>query len=393
MTRIAAIIPARAGSRGINDKNLRRVKGVPLISRAVRAAKAARTVDLVVVSSDGEEILDRAKRDGARVIRRPDALADDEAASEAALLHALDVLEADTWLPDIVAFIQCTSPFVRPEDIDGTVSCVRDAEADVAFTATRWHGFIWHEGPEGWLAANHDLGIRQRRQDRPPEVLETGAVYAFDTVQFRKERHRFFGTVQPYLVPAGRALEIDGPADLEAARLLAPSLDPVPDLTSVEALVMDFDGVMTDNRVLTFTDGTEGVVAHRGDGHGLAELRRRTRMKVTVLSTETNPVVTARCEKLGVPVRQGLGAEKATALREWADAEDVDLSRTIFVGNDVNDLGCLGLVGFPICPRDAVEQVQRASQHVLEASGGHGAIRELCDLILAQREAKGSEDG
>ena len=121
-----AIIPARGGSKGIPGKNLRRVGGRTLVARAVQAASAARSVDAVYVSTDDDSIAAEASAAGSGVIRRPDLLATDESSSEAALLHAVDHLAATGIEPDVLVFVQCTSPFTSTADIDATAEPRRD---------------------------------------------------------------------------------------------------------------------------------------------------------------------------------------------------------------------------------------------------------------------------
>src|SRR4051812_12992965 len=107
--RVVAVIPARAGSKGIPGKNLRTVGGRSLVRRAVESARAARLVDGVVVSTDGDDIAAEAVAAGARVVRRPAELAGDEASSESALLHTLEELRAVGDEPEVLLFLQATS--------------------------------------------------------------------------------------------------------------------------------------------------------------------------------------------------------------------------------------------------------------------------------------------
>jgi CMP-N-acetylneuraminic acid synthetase len=217
-----AFVPARGGSKGIPRKNVRTVGGVPLVVRAVVAARAARTVDRVVVSTDDDTIASLAREAGADVIERPADLAADDTASEAVLVHALDALRADREAdPEVTVLVQCTSPFIDPADIDGTVSLLIDRSIDCAFTAMRTHAFLWRESEAGIVAVNHDASARPRRQERPSEFVETGAVYAMRTAGFRHAHHRFFGSIAVFEVPPERALEIDEPADLARAEQLA----------------------------------------------------------------------------------------------------------------------------------------------------------------------------
>ena len=192
-----AVIPARGGSKGVPRKNLRCVGGIPLVGRTVQAARAAPTIDGVYVSTDDAEIAAVAADYGAAVIERPAALATDEASSEVALLHALDWLEARGERVDVLAFLQCTSPFTTPDDIDRVVHAVTRDGFDSAFSATATHRFLWRMGPDGTAyGVNHDAGLpRQRRQDCSPEFEETGAVYVMRPKALRSSRIRFCGRV------------------------------------------------------------------------------------------------------------------------------------------------------------------------------------------------------
>lgn len=112
-------------------------------------------------------------------------------------------------------------------------------------------------------------------------------------------------------------------------------------------------------------------------------LLRAAGVPMLILSKERNPVVSARARKLSLECLQGID-DKLPALREWAGARRIDLDRAIYVGNDVNDVAVMRAVGFPVCPSDAHESARSAARMVLEHEGGRGAVRELCDLLLAR---------
>ena len=138
------------------------------------------------VSTDDAGIAEVAAAAGAIVIERPAELATDQATSESALIHVLDTLRSASQPdPDICVLIQCTSPFIDPSDIRGTVELVRSGEADSAFTAAESHVFLWIDHPDGATAVNHNPAARLRRQDRETEYRETGAVYAMRTAGLR----------------------------------------------------------------------------------------------------------------------------------------------------------------------------------------------------------------
>jgi YrbI family 3-deoxy-D-manno-octulosonate 8-phosphate phosphatase len=382
---VVAVIPARGGSKGIPGKNIAQVGGVPLVARAVQAAQGARLVQCVVVSTDDPMIADVARATGAEIVLRPAALSGDNATSESAVLHAIDELGIE---PRVVLLIQCTSPFLTSGDVDAVTVPVLAGQADSAFTAAPTHGFLWR--PDG-SGVNHDPHERLRRQDRPTELLETGAAYAMRTDALRATGHRFTGRVQPVEVNAARTLEIDAPDDLERARLLAAHLDSRAELTAAEldAVVLDFDGTLTDDRVTVDQDGRESVTVHRGDGLGVAALRRAG-LDVVIMSTETNPVVSARARKLQVPALTGI-AHKGAALTRWCAQHGHDLRRVAYVGNDVNDLPCFDIVGWPIAVADAHHTVRARARIVTAASGGHGAVREVASRLLGKDISDGSE--
>ncbi|MEO8093926.1 MAG: acylneuraminate cytidylyltransferase family protein [Pseudolysinimonas sp.] len=216
--RVVAVIPARGGSKGVPGKNLREVAGVSLVARAVSSARAARLVDAVYVSTDDDAIADATRDAGALVVRRPADISGDSATSEDALLHALDALPVE---PDILVFIQATSPFIDPADLDAAIIRVRGGESDVVFAARPTHVFLWRLGDAGATGVNHDHAFRLRRQDSEPQFQETGAFYVMRVAGFRAARHRFFGRVGIGIVPHLTAIEIDSEDDLTLATALA----------------------------------------------------------------------------------------------------------------------------------------------------------------------------
>ncbi|MBZ3907576.1 MULTISPECIES: N-acylneuraminate cytidylyltransferase [Streptomyces] len=408
--RVLAVIPARGGSKGVPAKNLAPVGGVPLVARAVRECLGARLVTDVVVSTDDHAIAAAARVSGAEVVLRPAAIAGDTATSEAAVLHALDAHEALHGSPvDVVLLVQCTSPFILREDIDGVARAVVEHGADTALTVAPFHGFIWRDTADepataeaahpgavdgetaepldtaGGYGVNHDKSFRPRRQDRPQDLLETGAAYAMDAAGLRKHQHRFFGRTELVRTDPARVLEIDDPHDLARAQALAPLFDAnrpgaLPTHDDIDAVVLDFDGTQTDDRVLIDSEGREFVSVHRGDGLGIAALRR-SGLEMLILSSEQNPVVAARARKLKLPVLHGID-RKDLALKQWCEEQGIAPERVLYVGNDVNDLPCFALVGWPVAVGSAHDVVRGAARAITTVPGGDGAIREIAGWIL-----------
>lgn len=154
-------------------------------------------------------------------------------------------------------------------------------------------------------------------------------------------------------------------------------------LKNIRGIAFDFDGVFTDNRVLVTESGEEAVFCDRSDGMGIS-LLRASQIPMVIISTEKNPIVSVRASKLQVACKQGID-DKLSALRCWADENDLDLSEIAFIGNDINDVECLDAVGLGVAVADAYEPARKSADLVLTKQGGRGAVREFTDLLLAVR--------
>ncbi|MBI4402325.1 MAG: acylneuraminate cytidylyltransferase [Nitrospirae bacterium] len=382
---VLAIIPARGASQRLSRKNLRLVASAPLIVHSIRHARRSRLVTRTVVSTEDPEIATVSREAGAEVIERPPDLASETASSESALLHVLQHLaRTENYRPDLLVFLQCTSPVRKPDDIDKAVQCLLESGADSLFSATASTWLLWRSvGP--WAESfNYDYRQRKREQDMGSEWRENGSIYVFRPWVLLEHRNRLGGKIAVYAMDYWSSFQIDSPEDLELCdwilrrQQIERRLEALPE--RVTAVVFDFDGVFTDNRVLVSENGAEAVICDRADGLGLDRLRA-TGIPVVVLSTETNPVVAARCRKVGVECQQGI-ANKLDALRRFASERGISLSDTVYVGNDLNDRDCLAAVGCGIAVADAHPLVRDQAAIVLHAEGGRGAVREVCDLIL-----------
>ncbi|MBL0350877.1 MAG: acylneuraminate cytidylyltransferase family protein [Elusimicrobia bacterium] len=214
MTRYAAIIPARAGSKGIPGKNLKAIAGKPLIVWSVESALACRRMDAVVVSSDGDDILEAARRGGAEALRRPAALATDAAGTEPTLVHAVQWLESVGRRPDALVLLQPTSPLRRAGTLDKALDLFEKNGADSLLTVCESHAFFWKNpaAPE----ALYDFRHRPRRQDIPPAdrwYRENGSIYVTRTDVLLRENNRLGGRIAMLPVSEEESVEIDSEAD------------------------------------------------------------------------------------------------------------------------------------------------------------------------------------
>jgi 3-deoxy-D-manno-octulosonate 8-phosphate phosphatase (KDO 8-P phosphatase) len=150
-------------------------------------------------------------------------------------------------------------------------------------------------------------------------------------------------------------------------------------LRQIRLVAFDFDGVFTDNMVYVFENGTEAVRCTRADGIGLQKLRQ-VGIDTVIISSEANPVVSARARKLKIDCVQNC-KDKRGALEDRLAKMGISLKQVAFVGNDINDLACLTCVGLPIVVKDAHPDVIPVARYQTQHPGGHGAVREVCDLI------------
>ena len=401
--RVLGLIPARGGSKSLPRKNVRLLAGRPLIAHSIEAARASRTIDRIVVSTDDDEIAAIARRHGAEVpFLRPSNLAKDDTPDLPVFQHALAwVDEHEGWRPEIVVQLRPTSPLRRPEDVDRAVELLDDRpEADsVRSIAEPLENpyKMWSVTAEQWLApiVPSDLPepFNLPRQRLPAVYWQTGAI---DATRWRTIMGLGSMTgerIAPLVVETLGTVDIDTQASLDlvewmigtgkvpwiAQRAAVARPGEPKALRRPKLLVLDFDGVMTDNRVWVNEAGVESVAFDRGDGMGIS-LLREAGIDVLVLSTEENPVVGVRCRKLRIPYRHGL-ADTRAALLDGAGEHGIDVADVAYVGNDVNDLGCMEIVGLAVAVADSHPDVLGTAHLTLRRPGGNGAVREVCDLL------------
>lgn len=211
-----AVIPARAGSKGIPRKNLVPVCGVPLVAWSIRQALAARRIDSVWVSSDADEILDVAARAGAQAIRRPADLASDTASSEAAWLHALDSIEARGIRVERMVGMQATSPVREARDLDDALDQFEREHLDSLLSVTEIQDFfVWERADDGsFRPVNYDYRNRRPRQAIRPQYRENGSFYVFRPEVLRREGNRLGGRIGAFVMAAHKIFQIDSPEDI-----------------------------------------------------------------------------------------------------------------------------------------------------------------------------------
>lgn len=396
---VLAVVPARGGSKSIPRKNIRPLAGHPLIAYSIAAGKQARSVTRLIVSTDDAEIAAIARRYGAEVpFLRPASLAQDDTPDLPVFQHALGELASSGYRPEVVVQLRPTSPLRPPDCVDRAVDILLshpEADSVRGVVPSGQNPYkMWRIGDDGRMRPLLTNGFAEAynmpRQALPPIYWQTGHIDVVRIATILEKRSMTGEVILPLVLDPSYTIDIDNLRDWERAEWLLgrgelevvlPGRPPRPLPARVDLVVLDFDGVLTDNRVWVDEKGKETVAADRSDGWGIARLRQRG-IEVVVLSTETNPVVAARCRKLGVRAIQGM-ADKAQALQKLLQQTGVAPEHVVFLGNDVNDIGCFDRVGCALVVADAHPQAAARADRVLRRRGGHGAIRELCDLLLS----------
>lgn len=211
---VLAIIPARGGSKGLPGKNLRPIAGRPLLSHTIQQALDANLVSRVLVSTDDVEIASVAQAYNAEVISRPASISGDTATSESALLHVLDYLrDTEQYEPELIVFLQCTSPIRRPYDIDGAVQTLIDEQADSLLSLASFRHFLWHFDNGRLQSFNFDYLNRPRSQELASVYMENGSIYVFKPHTLRQFGNRLGGKITHYVMDPLSAVDIDTPED------------------------------------------------------------------------------------------------------------------------------------------------------------------------------------
>jgi YrbI family 3-deoxy-D-manno-octulosonate 8-phosphate phosphatase len=406
---ILALIPARGGSKSILRKNLKLLGGFPLIAYSIAAGLQAECRPRVVVSTDDEEIAAIAREYGAEVpFMRPTEFAQDTTLDLPVFQNALRWLaEHEGWWPDLVVQLRPTSPF-RPAGMVDEAVRILQAHPD----ATSVRGIVpsgqnphkmWRADGDGPMApllnTNIPEAYNQPRQKLPPTYWQTGHI---DTIRPKIILGGSMSgpVIYPLHIDPAYTVDLDTLLDWDRAewRLRDPELKIVRPLSipntqylitkkrslpeDIALVVFDFDGVMTDNTAWVDENGLESVRVSRSDGMGV-EMLQKAGVPMMIFSSEPNQVVAARARKLNIPAVHGIGiGDKGTRLAKLLAEKGIDPADVVYMGNDLNDLPCFPLVGCAVAVADSHPAALSQADLVLTHNGGHGAVRELCDLIL-----------
>ena len=372
-------IPLRKGSKGISNKNKRKMVGRPLFTWVLGEAIFS-DLDEVVVYTDDEDIIDFIKKEyqwtnKVKALMRSETSASDIASTEMAMMEFCESIDYNF---DVFCLIQATSPFTRKEDINNCLAKLDDG-FDSALTVVNTHRFLWDKNGK---PLNYNPQERPRRQDFDGLLIENGAIYAVTKQALKKHKNRIGENTAVVKMPEDSLLEIDSESDWVAVEsLLIERQKREKQSKKITHVVLDVDGVFTDGTITYTKDGEHTKSFDMRDGMGL-EILRQFDITIMIMTSEDSQLVAKRMEKLKLK-HVFLGVkDKYTLLKNVVTEAGISLSNVAYVGDDVNDLTNICSVGWSLAPNNATDIVKANADIVLSKNSGAGAIREACQFVM-----------
>ena len=372
-------IPLRKGSKGIPNKNKRKMVGRPLYTWVLGEALFS-NLDEVYVYTDDQEIIDFIAKEyhwtnKVKALLRSDESASDTASTELAMLEFCNTINYDF---DVFCLLQATSPFTKRNDINACLEKL-EGEHDSALTVVNTHRFLWNE--DG-TPINYNPLKRPRRQDFNGLFVENGAVYTTTKAALKETKNRLGHKVAIVKMPEESLLEIDSENDwITVEQLLIERQKRAKESAEITHVVLDVDGVFTDGTITYTKDGEHTKNFDMRDGMGL-EIMRQFNVEVMVMTSEQSELVAKRMQKLKLKnVYLGV-KDKYSLLQNIIQENNLSINNFAYLGDDVNDLTNICSVGWSLAPNNATDIVKQNADIVLSKNSGAGAIREACQFIM-----------
>lgn len=378
-----AFIPVRGGSKSIPLKNIKEINCRPLIYWVLDAADECSAIDAIYVSTDSgkiKDIVNAYNSNKVHVIDRSPETATDEATTESAMIEFARNYDFDT-----ICLIQATSPLLTSADLAQGFEEFNKSEIDSVLSVVRQKRFIWDCGDRGFFPLNYEIGTRPRRQSFHGFLVENGAFYITQRTALLKSKNRISGKIGIVEMPEETYFEIDEPADWEIVEMLMKRRQRSTHVKrTIKMFVTDCDGCLTDGGMYYSENGIESKKFNTKDGMGIAMLKEKG-IIIGIITGESTSIVKKRAEKLQISECHMGIKNKLSVLKAMSERYGVPLTDVAYLGDDINDILCIENVGLGCCVRDAHKSVKQVSKFITKSNGGDGAVREVCDFILANQ--------
>ncbi len=384
-----AFIPVRGGSKSIPLKNIKVIGGKPLVYWTVKAACGCAYIDRVYVATDSDKIKETVEsfKNGcesdlfskAEVIGRSAESASDTASTESAMLEF-----ADNYDFDNIVLIQATSPLLQAEDLNRGFEAFHSAGTDSVLSVVRQKRFHWGNDEDGFAhPINYDVFNRPRRQEFDGYMVENGAFYISSKTRLIDSRNRVSGNIKAVEMNEDTFFEIDEPSDwvIIEALMKKNGIVASAEIPEIKMFLTDCDGCLTDGGMYYSEQGDELKKFNTRDGMGFALLREKG-IVTGIITSESVDLNRRRAEKLRLDILESGCKDKAAAIRRICEEHSIDLQNVCYIGDDINDVEAINLVGFGCAPADAMPDVRSAADYVTQVKGGEGVIREVVEKII-----------
>jgi len=386
----AAFIPVRGGSKSIPLKNIKPICGRPLVYWTVKAACGCKYIDEVYVATDSDKIRETVEsfKIGREeelfkkvvVIDRSEASASDTASTEYAMLEFAANYEFEN-----IVLIQATSPLLTSIDLDMGFEAFHEDGTDSVLSVVRQKRFHWANNESGFAySTNYNVFHRPRRQEFAGYMVENGAFYITSKADLLKSQNRVSGNIKAVEMNEDTFFEIDEPSDwiIIEALMKKNGLDldreSIPD---IKMFLTDCDGCLTNGGMYYSEFGDELKQFNTRDGMGFSILRKKG-IITGIITSESVELNRRRAEKLKLDILEASCEDKVDAVKRLCKQYNVSLENVVYVGDDINDLDVIRMVGYGCCPADAMPQVRSAAKYITKAHGGEGVIREIVEKII-----------
>ncbi len=384
-----AFIPVRGGSKSIPLKNIKPISGKPLMYWTVKAACGCKYIDKVYVATDSDKIretvdafktgIEASLFSKCEVIGRSAESASDKASTESAMLEF-----ADNYDFDNIVLVQATSPLLQSSDLDQGFETFNEDGVDSVFSVVPQKRFHWTNDENGFAhPTNYDVFHRPRRQEFDGYLVENGAFYISSKKDLIKYQNRVSGNIKAVEMNEDTFFEIDEPSDwviIEALMkkngITAPS-----EIPEIKMFLTDCDGCLTDGGMYYSEKGDELKKFNTRDGMGFALLRLRG-IITGIITSENVDLNRRRAEKLKLDILEAGCKDKVSAVKRICEEHGINLKNVCYIGDDINDVDVIKLVGFGCCPADAIPQAKAVAKLVTRTRGGEGVIREIVSKII-----------
>ena len=384
-----AFIPVRGGSKSIPLKNIKPISGRPLVYWTVKAACGCKYIDKVFVATDSDKIKETVEgfKEGseaeffkkAEVIGRSAESASDTASTEFAMLEFADKMEFDN-----IVLVQATSPLLVSSDLDRGFEAFGEENVDSVLSVVRQKRFHWGNDENGFAhPTNYDVFHRPRRQEFDGYLVENGAFYISSKEDLLKSKNRVSGNIKAVEMNEDTLFEIDEPSDwvIIEALMKKNGITAPKEIPEIKMFLTDCDGCLTDGGMYYSEHGDEQKKFNTRDGMGFALLRNKG-IVTGIVTSENVDLNKRRAQKLKLDVLEAGCKDKVAAVKALCEKYAISLENVAYIGDDINDLDVIKMVGYGCCPADAMPQVRDVAKYVTKAKGGEGVIREVVEAII-----------